>query len=59
VARDTTGRCVCSGALSGVGLETGQEAVLTATFTAVPEGVETVSVAIPLVGEFADVPVTR
>ena len=59
VARDTTGRCVCSGALQLVGLETGQEAVLTATFTAVPEGVETVSVVIPLVGEFADVPLTR
>ncbi|GAB2688624.1 hypothetical protein [Thalassiella azotivora] len=51
--------CVCSGELQAVVLPPDAHAVLTTTFTAVPEDVETVTVTIPLAGAFTDVPVTR
>lgn len=59
VARDSSGRCVCSGNFSSTFVSAGQQVVLSATFTAVPDDVETVSVVVPLAGEFAGVPVTR
>lgn len=59
VARDPSGRCVCSAAQNAYGISPEQQVTLTAVFAAVPEDVSTVSVVIPLVGEFADVPVTR
>lgn len=57
VARDERGWCVCSSSLSRVFLEPGGSVVLSATFAAPPEDVETLDVEVPLFGTFAAVPV--
>ncbi|MFT4294282.1 MAG: hypothetical protein QM582_02590 [Micropruina sp.] len=58
-ARDSSGVCVCSRADSSVFLMPGQSYTFSVTFKAIPEGVETVGVSIPIAGTFSKVPVRR
>lgn len=58
-ARDSSGICVCSRADSSTFLAPGQSYTFSVTFKAIPEGVETVGVSIPIVGTFSKVPVQR
>lgn len=58
VARDSTGRCVCDNELSSTFVERTAPTVLSATFAAPPEGVETVDVVIPKFGTFKNVPLS-
>lgn len=57
MVRDERGYCVCSTALSGVFLKPGSTVVLSATFAAPPDDVESMEVEVPLFGTFPDVPV--
>lgn len=57
VARDSRGFCVCSTGLSGVFLKPGSTVVLSATFAAPPEDVDSLDVEIPVFGTFPAVPV--
>jgi hypothetical protein len=59
VARDETGRCVCSNDLSGVFVEPGAPVSLQATLSAPPPEVESVDVVIPNVQTFTDVPLSE
>ena len=56
VARDSRGFCVCSTGL-GVFLKPGSTVVLSATFAAPPEDVDSLDVEIPVFGTFPAVPV--
>ncbi|KIH98001.1 hypothetical protein LP52_15895 [Streptomonospora alba] len=58
VARDGDDRCVCSSGLKGITLYPDDSALLSATFAAPPEGVETMGVRIPRAGTFNDVPLS-
>lgn len=58
VARDANGTCVCDGNLSSAFIEFKAPVVLSATFGAPPEDVDTVDVVIPQFGTFKDVPLS-
>ena len=58
-ARDSQGACVCSMLKHYTQLEAGNSMMFSATFKAVPAGVDTVGVFIPGAGTFTDVPVQR
>jgi len=55
-ATDDEGACVCSGNLNTVDLDPGDSLLLSATFGAPPEDVESLTVRIPTVGSFDNVP---
>jgi hypothetical protein len=59
VARDETGRCVCSNDLSGAFVKEDGPVFLEATLTAPPEGVTEVDVIVPNVKTFTDVPISQ
>jgi hypothetical protein len=56
VARESTGRCVCSNNLSSAFVEEDAPVNLQATLAAPPEGVDTVDVVVPNVKTFTGVP---
>lgn len=58
VARDETGRCVCSNDLSAVFLRADSPVTLQATLAAPPEDVTEVDVVVPNVKTFSDVPIS-
>lgn len=58
-ARDSSGVCLCSVTPRWETLKPGASMPFSATYRAVPEGVETVNVSIPGVGTFVKVPVQR
>jgi hypothetical protein len=58
-AYDTAGNCACTVDLSNHFVGPGEARVLTTSFAAPPEDVDTVTVQIPGAGSFADVPVSR
>jgi len=58
VARDSTGRCVCSVDLGSAFVAEDTPASLEATLTAPPEDVTTVNVFVPGVKTFTDVPIS-
>jgi hypothetical protein len=58
VARESTGRCVCSNNLSSAFVADGTPVSLEATLSAPPETVTKVNVVIPNVKTFADVPIS-
>lgn len=58
-AYDTQGGCACSSNLVGTFVDQGAALVLTTSFAAPADDVETVTVTIPGAGSFDDVPVTR
>jgi hypothetical protein len=58
VARDETGRCVCSTDLSSVFVKPDAPANLQATITAPPPDVKTVNVFVPNVKTFTNVPIS-
>jgi hypothetical protein len=58
-ARDSTGVCLCSTTPRWEMLEPGASMPYSATYRAIPEGVETVNVSIPGVGTFVRVAVQR
>jgi hypothetical protein len=51
--------CICTGSLLAADVNPGQGLLLTATYQALPPGVDTIDVSIPRVGVFTGVPVTR
>jgi hypothetical protein len=57
VARESTGRCVCSNNLSGQFVEEDAPVSLTATLAAPPDTVTTVDVVVPNVKTFTGVPI--
>jgi hypothetical protein len=57
VARESTGRCVCSNDLSGAFVQEDAPVNIQATLTAPPEDVTTVDVVVPNVKTFTDVPI--
>jgi hypothetical protein len=58
VARDETGRCLCSNALSGLFVHVGKPVTVQATLTAPPPNVSRVDVQVPNVKTFTDVPIS-
>lgn len=58
VARDESGQCVCDVNLSQTFIDPGAPTVLSATFGAPPEDVESIDVMIPNFGTFRDVPIS-
>jgi hypothetical protein len=58
VARDETGRCVCSNGLSGLFLYMGKPVTVQATLSAPPPTVSRVNVQVPNVKTFTDVPIS-
>jgi hypothetical protein len=56
-ASDGQGSCLCTRDLSGTFIDPGDTIVMSATYAAPPEDVDTVSVQIPKFGTFTDVPV--
>lgn len=57
VASDGAGHCLCTIGLLGNGVDPGERRVLSATFAAPPEGVDSVSVFVPPFGTVPGVPV--
>jgi hypothetical protein len=57
VARESTGRCVCSNALSGAFVQEDAPVNIQATLSAPPEDVTAVDVVVPNVKTFTDVPI--
>lgn len=57
-ARSADGSCVCSSTM-GLAVHPGQSLTFSVVFGALPEGVTSATVVIPLAGSFVDLPVTR
>lgn len=58
-ARDSAGVCLCSSTPRWESLQPGSSMPFSATYRAIPEGIDTVNVSIPGLGTFVKVPVQR